>query len=297
VALSNTYDARLMRLRQETAAGAGAQILLVVLLGTAIGLGPAAWLTGVAFAVATWAILTQALSRSWPRPRSFGPANRVTLARAILVGGVTTLVADSFESPPAVAVMVALATVALILDAVDGKVARRTGTASPLGARFDMEVDAFLILVLSIYVAVSLGAWVLLIGAMRYVFVAAARAMPWLRGSLPASTARKAVAALQGIVLVVAGAGIIPRPAAFAAVLLALALLVWSFGRDVSWLWRVRARRTVAVVRALPNETAHPGTAESDVRERCTFPASANLVIELTPSMSRTGNGGPASRV
>ena len=39
------------------------------------------------------------------------------------------------------------------LDAVDGQVARRTGTVSALGARFDMEVDAFLILVLSVYVA------------------------------------------------------------------------------------------------------------------------------------------------
>ena len=39
---------------------------------------------------------------------------------------------------------------ALALDGVDGQVARRTGTASELGARFDMEVDAFLILVLSV---------------------------------------------------------------------------------------------------------------------------------------------------
>ncbi|MDX6331391.1 MAG: hypothetical protein QOI83_3774 [Streptomycetaceae bacterium] len=283
MALSNTYDTRLLRLRQETAAGAGAQILLVVLLGTAIGLGPAGWLTGLAFALATWAILTHALSRSWPRPPSFGPANRVTLARAILVGGVTTLVADSFESPPSVAVLVALATVALILDAVDGQVARRTGTATLLGARFDMEVDAVLILVLSVYVAVPLGAWVLLIGLMRYVFVAAARVLPWLRGPLPPSTARKAVAALQGIVLLVAGAGIIPRSAAFAAVLLALALLVWSFGRDIRWLWRVRAH----VAQAPPSGSSH----------RCTFPVPVDLVIELTPSQSRTGNGGPTSRV
>ena len=46
---------------------------------------------------------------------------------------------------------------ALLLDAVDGGVARRTGTVSGFGARFDMEVDAFLILVLSGYVAGRLG--------------------------------------------------------------------------------------------------------------------------------------------
>jgi phosphatidylglycerophosphate synthase len=248
VALNNAYDTRLLRhelLRHETAVGAGAQVLLLALLGTAIGLGPAGWLTGLAFAVGTWAVLTRALRRSWLQ--SFGAANRVTLARATLVGCVTALVADSFESPPPVTVLVALTTVALILDAVDGKVARRTGTSSALGARFDMEVDAFLILVLSIHVATSMGPWVLLIGALRYAFVAAARVMPWLSyGPLPPSTARKTVAAMQGIVLLVAGAGILPPLPAFAAVLTALVLLIWSFGRDIRWLWRVRVQEPAA---------------------------------------------------
>ncbi|MEU7968200.1 CDP-alcohol phosphatidyltransferase family protein [Streptomyces sp. NPDC049097] len=236
MALNHTYDARL--LQQETTVGAGVQVLLLVLLGTAIGLGPAGWLTGLAFALATWAVLTRAVLRS--RLRSFGPANRVTLGRSILVGGVTALVADSFESSPPVTVFVGLTAVALILDGVDGKVARRTGTSSALGARFDMEVDAFLILVLSVYVSMSLGPWVLLIGGMRYAFVAAARALPWLNGELPSSMARKTVAALQGIALLVAASGLLPEAANVAVVAVALASLVWSFGRDVLWLWSVR---------------------------------------------------------
>ncbi|MEU5237978.1 CDP-alcohol phosphatidyltransferase family protein [Streptomyces lydicus] len=218
----------------------GVQLLVLEVLCRAVGMGTTGWLTGSAFAVVTWVVLTLALRRSWTG--AFGPANRVTLARTILVGGVTALVADSFERRPPVAVLVALATVALILDAVDGQVARRTGTATALGARFDMEVDAFLILVLCVYVAVPLGAWVLAIGLMRYAFVAASWALPWLRGALPHSMARKTVAALQGVVLVVAGAGILPRASAAAAVAVALALLAWSFGRDIAWLWRVRAR-------------------------------------------------------
>ena len=55
--------------------------------------------------------------------------------------------------------VVALATVGLVLDAVDGWIARRTRTVTALGARFDGEVDAFLILALSVLVARSLGAW------------------------------------------------------------------------------------------------------------------------------------------
>ncbi|TFV33533.1 CDP-alcohol phosphatidyltransferase family protein [Streptomyces sp. T1317-0309] len=236
MALNHTYDARL--LQQETTVGAGVQVLLLALLGTAIGLGPAGWLTGLAFALATWAVLTRAVLRS--RLRSFGPANRVTLGRSILVGGVTALVADSFESSPPVTVFVGLTAVALILDGVDGKVARRTGTSSALGARFDMEVDAFLILVLSVYVSMSLGPWVLLIGGMRYAFVAVARALPWLNGELPSSMARKTVAALQGIALLVAASSLLPGVANVAVVAVALASLVWSFGRDVLWRWSVR---------------------------------------------------------
>ncbi|MEU5247093.1 CDP-alcohol phosphatidyltransferase family protein, partial [Streptomyces asoensis] len=95
------------------------------------------------------------------------------------------------------------------------------------------------------------GPWVLLIGAMRYVFVAAARVAPWLNAPLPPSTARKTVAALQGVLLLLAGADLLPYAATFAVVLLALGSLVWSFGRDVLWLWRtsrVAAQAPVAKV-------------------------------------------------
>jgi phosphatidylglycerophosphate synthase len=243
VALNNTYQARLVQ--QETAVGAGVQILLLALLGTAIGMGPAGWLTGLAFAVATWAVLSRALHRT--RPRSFGPANRVTLGRATLVGGVTALVADSYQDSPPVTLFVGLTAVALILDGVDGKVARATGTSTPLGARFDMEVDAFLILVLSVYVSMSQGPWVLLIGAMRYGFVGAARVWNWLNAPLPPSMARKTVAALQGILLLVAASGYLPHSATFGVVAVALGTLVWSFGRDILWLWRTHRADQAAV--------------------------------------------------
>jgi phosphatidylglycerophosphate synthase len=220
------------------AVGVSGQLALLTVLWAGVGLGPVGWLAGTVCAVFTCAAVASALRRS--RTRRLGPADRVTLARAVLVGGVAALVTDRLGKDVPVVVLVVLAAVALLLDAVDGQVARRTGTASPMGARFDMEVDAFLIWVLSVHVATSLGAWVLTIGAMRYVFVAAAWVMPWLRGALPPSFARKTVAALQGIVLVVAGAEVIPRPITIVSVGSALMVLVWSFGRDTVWLWRGR---------------------------------------------------------
>ena len=129
--------------------------------------------------------------------------------------------------------LVTLTVVALALDAVDGWVARRNGTASALGAHFDGEVDAFLILVLSVYVARSAGAWVLAIGAARYAFLAAGWLLPWMREPLPPRYWRKVVAATQGIVLTIAAADVLPPALTQAALVAALALLAESFGRDV----------------------------------------------------------------
>ena len=110
---------------------------------------------GAACAVTLDAALARGLLRN-PSQR-LGPAGWVTLGRATLAVGVAALTADSFFRDVPVAMLVALATVALVLDYVDGWVARRTASASALGARLDGEVDAFLILVLSVYVAPSAG--------------------------------------------------------------------------------------------------------------------------------------------
>jgi phosphoglycerol transferase MdoB-like AlkP superfamily enzyme len=109
-----------------------------------------------------------------------------------------------------------------------------------VGAQFDGEVDAFLILVLSVYVARSTGVWVLAIGAARYAFLAAAGALPWMRKPLPPRYWRKFVAATQGIVLTIAAAGVLPPPVTVAALIGALVLLAESFARDVWWLWTHR---------------------------------------------------------
>src|SRR5919199_1802310 len=76
--------------------------------------------------------------------------------------------------------VVTMAVLPPLLDCVDGQVARRTRTTSALGARFDMEVDAFLLLVLSVVVARAAGPWVLAIGLMRYAYVAGGALLPWL---------------------------------------------------------------------------------------------------------------------
>jgi phosphatidylglycerophosphate synthase len=163
----------------------------------------------------------------------------VTLSRAVLVGGVTALVVTSFTHPVSTPALVAVAGVALALDGVDGQVARRTRSTTALGARFDMEIDAFLILVLSVYAGDRFGWWTVALGVYRYAFVAASWGLPWLTAALPPKFSRKVVAAVQGIALALVTADLLPRPLALAALALALGALTWSFGRDIGWLYRV----------------------------------------------------------
>jgi hypothetical protein len=173
----------------------GTFVLLAVLART-VGIGGAGWFVGLACGLA----LNLALARALWRDPSAGLswASWVTLTRATLAVGVAALTAASFELPVATATLVALASIALALDFVDGWLARRTATRSALGAQLDGEVDAFLILVLSIEVAPIAGGWVLLIGLARYLFLAAGWAFPWLRAPLPRRDWRKTVTAAQG---------------------------------------------------------------------------------------------------
>lgn len=227
------------RVDRQLAAGAGGQLILLAVLAAGVGLGPLGWLAGTGYAVGLWLLLAGAARRA--RSTTLGPADLVTLARAVLVGGVAGLVADRVTGGATpVATLVVLASVALALDGVDGQVARRTGTVSALGARFDMEVDAFLVLVLSVHVAVVVTPWALAIGGMRYAFVAASWALPWLRGALPTRFSAKVVAAAAGIVLVVAVSGTLPGVLTAGLVLALLVAVTWSFGQSVAWLWRAR---------------------------------------------------------
>jgi hypothetical protein len=229
-----------------------AQLLLIAGLLGAVSLSGStlratSWVVGITCAVVTNLGLARALTHfSTDR---LAPADWVTLTRATLAAVVAALVTESFQRPVPVTILVSLSAAALALDAVDGWVARRTATGR-LGAQFDGEVDAFLILVLSVYVARSAGAWVLLIGLARYAFLAAGWVLPWMREPLPPRYWRKVVAATQGIVLTVAAANVLPPAATRGALVGALVLLAESFSRDVLWLRWNRAttllRRDVA---------------------------------------------------
>jgi phosphatidylglycerophosphate synthase len=230
---------RVRTIRLGVALGGLVTPALLAGLSLTVGLDVAGWFVGVAAGWAATGLMAAARARSG-QPEIL-PADWITLTRAWIAAGVAALVAGSFGRPTPVSVLVGLASVALALDFVDGQVARRTGTATPLGARFDGEVDAFLILVLSVQVSRDYGGWVLAIGAARYGFLAAGWVLPWLAASLPPRYWGKVVTAVQGVVLTLAASGSLSRQVGMIAVGVALLLLAESFGRNIIWLYRAGA--------------------------------------------------------
>jgi phosphatidylglycerophosphate synthase len=208
-------------------------------------LSAAGWAAGLLYLVVSAALVSIGLRRR--KAERFGPANAVTATRSALIGIVTAIVVTSLTQPIPLALLIGLVVPALALDAVDGWVARRTGSASELGARFDMEADAFLILVLSVYDVRIAGGWILAIGLMRYAFVAAGWVFPRLRANVPFRYWRKVVAAACGITLAVIATGLLPSPVDVLVGAIALCLLIESFGRDVIWLIRMNSRARTLV--------------------------------------------------
>ncbi|GMA32919.1 hypothetical protein GCM10025875_29110 [Litorihabitans aurantiacus] len=167
-------------------------------LAAVVGAGPLPGSAAVLAALVVPGLAAASVLRR--RPPAAGPADLVTLARTALIGVVaaTTVLALVGQVPVRTWPLAAVAGVALALDAVDGWVARRTGTASEAGGRLDMESDAALLLVLSALLVPVVGWFALLVGGMRYAFVLIGWWRPALRGELRFSQFRRVVAAVQG---------------------------------------------------------------------------------------------------
>ncbi len=167
----------------------------------------------------------------------FGQANQVTTARAVFVA----LVAGTIGEPalPIIAAGAAAAAMAVtMMDGVDGWLARSRRMSSAFGARYDMEVDALLILVLSVlaFTHGKAGAWVIVSGLARYVFVAAGWTWPWMERPLIPSRRRQAVCVIQIVALIVIAEPMVVPPVSEVVAAFALGLLCASFGADTLWL-------------------------------------------------------------
>lgn len=220
----------------------GAAVLLLSLAGIAFGYlsaaaaFPALLLYGIA------ALLLRMGWRSADGLLSFGAANAVTLARLVLICLFAGVAFDVLAVGKAAFgsnwIACGVAALALALDGVDGWLARRQGAGSDFGAHFDMEVDALLIMLLSLIAwgTGKAGIWALAIGLARYVFLAAGLLWPRLNRPLPPSLRRKAVCVAAGVGLAALLAPLSVPPASVWIAAAVLALVLASFAVDSVWL-------------------------------------------------------------
>jgi phosphatidylglycerophosphate synthase len=199
--------------------------------GLACALPPAAAI-GVAFGSPAPLALLGPPALAWlvHRLRHFAAPqvlpNFVTALRVALSSALALFVRD----PAAQAALILLV---FAIDGLDGWLARRLHASSPQGAHFDMEADAYLVLVVCSLLVEHVGSWVLIGGLLRYAFVLGTWAVP-SRGEAPRSLlARYAfAAALAGYV----SALLVPYswlPASLATLVLSA-----SFGRSFWWSYR-----------------------------------------------------------
>lgn len=198
-----------------------------------LGQGTGALVAGVVY-LAGAALVCVAMRRHYPHAR-LGSCNAVTLMRMALT---TALIAPLVGGVAAGWAVAAIATISLTLDGVDGWLARRSGLCSDFGARFDMEVDAALALILALHALAGspVGPEILALGVMRYLFIGAGLVWPWIMAPLPVSYARKAVCVLQLATLIALQVPVLSDDLAITLARIAAAALIWSFGRDVLWL-------------------------------------------------------------
>jgi phosphatidylglycerophosphate synthase len=194
-------------------------------------------LVGCAIRRAAWPVALGALPaflcllalgrRAFTPSGRFGFANAVTTLRLALVLALALLPGTCAASR-----VIALLSVVLVLDLVDGWLARRCGDASAFGAHFDMETDALLVLVvtLRLWLVHGFGVWVLFSGLLRYLHVLG----PWLRPgtSREAPRSRFGRYAFVSLMLGLCAGLALPGAIGTSGVCLGTLAVTWSFARS-----------------------------------------------------------------
>ena len=166
----------------------------------------------------------------------FGLANTITLLRgalyAVVAGFIVVPVETAFAWVPALCYGTGV-----VLDKLDGTIARTVGEETVLGTRLDMAFDTFGFVAAPLLAVLwgALPVYYLAISAARYTFVGAVRLHRWRGGtvhSLPDSNLGKYLAGVQMVFVTVALVPVVPTAIIYSVAPVVLAPSIAVFARD-----------------------------------------------------------------
>jgi phosphatidylglycerophosphate synthase len=156
------------------------------------------------------------------------PANAITSLRLVAVLILAAVGMEIMDS-----VIILSIVILILLDSLDGVLARKKHTESEFGAFLDKEIDAFFMLVLCLLLVLKSysASWILIIGFLRYFFVILVYFLSTdTKREKKTSRARHIFTLVMIILLVLfLPVQVIRVPLACMAIL----LLLFSFGRDL----------------------------------------------------------------
>jgi phosphatidylglycerophosphate synthase len=160
----------------------------------------------------------------------FGLGNAITALRWLIASSVG-LVPDSVPTWALGCVVLGV----FALDGLDGWVAKRRGETSEFGAHFDMETDAYFVLLIGVelFTRGRYGAWILVVGLLRYVYVLALALVPARRGDKPRFTFGRH--AFTGLMLGLTLGMVLGEPWGTVPTLLGCGLVTASFAHSFYW--------------------------------------------------------------
>ncbi len=155
-------------------------------------------------------------------------ANMVTLFRFLLIVGASFgfAILDDYY-------LLAILIIAVSLDGLDGHLARKHKQSSVFGQYFDMEVDAFFVLLMCIYYYLfrDIGWWILVPGLMRYIYVIVLSLFPKTNF---VEKKKKYATYIAGFFFVILCAGLIlPAPYNTALLLIGTGMIIFSFSISI----------------------------------------------------------------
>jgi len=212
-------------------------IFALVTASMLVSFQSSALLAVLAFYISGSLLAIQLFVQGFPH-RQLGLGNLITIGRFVLVSALFSVVFGLVN--PWLIIFVSV--FALVLDGFDGYFARRAKKVSEFGARLDMEVDSALaaVLALSLWSSGLVGVEILLLAIPRYLFAFASNIFAWMTSPLPYSLARRVISVIQIASLIGLHAPFLPEVLITPVALIVIGLLIWSFGKDIIWLWRNR---------------------------------------------------------